>query len=73
MERSNRFRSGSYFPMCSMNLAWRPEFTAAMYFLLMGPDQPFDRFGDIWGGVLAKRVADHLGLASEQRLPGRAA
>lgn len=61
---------GSYFPMCSMNIAWRPEFTAAMYFLLMGPGYPFDRFGDIWGGVLAKRVADHLGLAVNSGSPG---
>lgn len=61
---------GSYFPMCSMNIAWRPEFTAAMYFLLMGPEYPFDRFGDIWGGVLAKRVADHLGLAVNSGSPG---
>jgi Reversibly glycosylated polypeptide len=61
---------GAYFPMCSMNIAWRPEFTAAMYFLLMGPDYPFDRFGDIWGGVLAKRIADHLGLAVNSGSPG---
>jgi hypothetical protein len=61
---------GRYFPMCSMNLAWRPSFTAAMYFLLMGPSYPFDRFGDIWGGVLAKRVADHLGLAVNSGSPG---
>ena len=61
---------GSYFPMCSMNIAWRPEFTAAMYFLLMGPDHAFDRFGDIWGGVLAKRIADHLGFAVNSGSPG---
>jgi len=60
---------GSYFPMCSMNLAWRREFTPAMYFLLMGRDYPFDRFGDIWAGVLAKRVADHLGLAMNSGRP----
>jgi hypothetical protein len=61
---------GSYFPMCSMNIAWRREFTPAMYFLLMGPRYPFDRFGDIWGGVLAKRVADHLGFAVNSGSPG---
>ncbi len=61
---------GSYFPMCSMNVAWRPEFTVAMYFLLMGPDYAFDRFGDIWAGVLAKRIADHLGLAVNSGSPG---
>lgn len=61
---------GRYFPMCSMNIAWRPEFTPAMYFLLMGAEYPFDRFGDIWGGVVAKRVADHLGLAMNSGSPG---
>jgi reversibly glycosylated polypeptide / UDP-arabinopyranose mutase len=61
---------GRYFPMCSMNIAWRPEFTAAMYFLLMGDAYPFDRFGDIWAGVLAKRVADHLGFAVNSGSPG---
>lgn len=61
---------GSYFPMCSMNVAWRAEFTAAIYFLLMGPEYAFDRFGDIWGGVLAKRVADHLGFAMNSGSPG---
>jgi len=60
---------GSYLPMCSMNLAWRAEFTPAMYFLLMGPDYAFDRFGDIWCGVLAKRVADHLGYAVNSGSP----
>jgi hypothetical protein len=61
---------GRYFPMCSMNIAWRTEFTPALYFLLMGGDYPFDRFGDIWGGVLAKRVADHLGLGVNSGSPG---
>jgi reversibly glycosylated polypeptide / UDP-arabinopyranose mutase len=59
-----------YFPMCSMNLAWRTELTPAMYFLLMGPDYPYDRFGDIWGGVLVKRVIDHLGWAVNSGDPG---
>lgn len=54
---------GSYFPMCGMNLAWKPEATPALYFLLMGRDYPYDRFGDIWAGVLAKKIADHLGWA----------
>jgi hypothetical protein len=60
---------GQYFPMCSMNIAWRAEFTPAMYFLLMGPDYPFDRLGDIWGGILAKRVADHLRYAVNSGSP----
>lgn len=52
---------GLYFPMCGMNLAWLPEVTAAMYFLLMGKDWPFDRFGDIWCGIFVKKICDHLG------------
>ena len=39
---------GKYFPMCGMNLAFRREALPMMYFLLMGKEYPFDRFGDIW-------------------------
>lgn len=65
--RQGLIPSGQYFPMCGMNLAWRAEYTPLMYFLLMGQDasghrHPFDRFGDIWCGVIAKRVLDHLGV-----------
>lgn len=59
--------SHSYSPMCGMNLAWRAEYTPLMYFLLMGQDAngtpyPYDRFGDIWAGILSKKVLDHLGV-----------
>lgn len=54
---------GRQFPMCGMNLAWRAELTPAMYFLLMGRDWPFDRFGDIWCGIFAKKICDHLNFA----------
>jgi reversibly glycosylated polypeptide/UDP-arabinopyranose mutase len=60
---------GAYFPMCGMNLAWRPEMTPALYFLLMGRDWAVDRFGDIWAGLLCKRVADHLGFAINSGSP----
>lgn len=60
---------GAYFPMCGMNLAWRPELTPAMYFLLMGRDWGVDRFGDIWCGLFMKRIADHLGLAVNSGSP----
>lgn len=58
---------GQYYPMCGMNLAWRREYTPLLYFLLMGQDRegrpyPFDRFGDIWAGIISKRVLDHLGV-----------
>lgn len=50
-----------YFTMCSMNLAFKPEMAPLMYFLLMGKGY-YDRFGDIWCGVFAKKICDHLGL-----------
>lgn len=55
------FPVGSYFPMCGMNLAFRPEAVPALYFLLMGSGYEYDRFGDIWAGVILKKIADHLG------------
>jgi reversibly glycosylated polypeptide / UDP-arabinopyranose mutase len=59
---------GSYFPLCSMNLAFRREMTPLMYFPLMGKDPAgnlwgFDRFDDIWAGIFAKKIMDHLGYA----------
>jgi hypothetical protein len=52
---------GRFFPMCGMNVAFRAEVTPAFYFLLMGQGYEFDRFGDIWAGVLVKKICDHLG------------
>ena len=65
---------GRFFPMCVMNLAWRRELTPAMYLLLMGQDAAgerwgFDRFDDIWAGLFAKRICDHLGFAVRSGLP----
>jgi len=60
---------GSYYPMCGMNLAWLPEVTPAMYFLLMGQDYPYDRFGDIWSGLFVKRIADHLRVVVNSGVP----
>jgi hypothetical protein len=54
---------GHYFPMCGMNVAFLPEVAPAFYFLLMGRDFLYDRFGDIWAGVFIKKVCDHLGYA----------
>ena len=54
---------GSFFPMCGMNLAFKRKMAPGMYFLLMGRDWPFDRFGDIWCGLFVKKICDHLGLA----------
>lgn len=59
--------NGAYFPLCSMNFAFRAELTPLMYFPLMGENAfgekwGFDRFDDIWAGIFAKKVMDHLGL-----------
>jgi hypothetical protein len=69
-----RVPHGRFFPMCGMNLAFRPEMIPALYFLLMGRHRdgtawPYDRFGDIWAGVFAKRIADHLGFAISSGAP----
>jgi reversibly glycosylated polypeptide / UDP-arabinopyranose mutase len=53
---------GHYFSMSSVNLAFNSECAPLMYFLLMGEGFPFEGFGDIWSGVFAKKIIDHLNL-----------
>ena len=60
---------GSYFPLCGMNLAFRPLAVPALYCLLMGKDYAFDRFGDIWSGIILKKIADHLGYCINSGRP----
>ena len=55
---------GSYFPFCSMNFSFRRELTPHLYFPLMGMGQPYDRFDDIWAGVLVKRYLDKNNYAA---------
>ena len=50
-----------------MNVAFSRKITPLMYMLLMGYDYKlnyfgFERFDDIWAGIIAKKVMDHLGL-----------
>ncbi len=52
-----------FFPMCSMNLAFRREITPLMYFPLMGKNWSYDRFDDIWAGIFVKKILDHLNLS----------
>lgn len=59
---------GEYFPMSSMNLAFLRDAAPLMYFPLMGRDPSgnnwgFDRFDDIWAGIFAKKILDHLEYA----------
>ncbi len=65
---------GKYFPMCTMNLAFRREILPTMYLLLMGEDKngnkwPYDRFDDIWSGIFVKKICDHLGFAISSGSP----
>lgn len=50
-----------YVPLCGMNLAVRREAIPLFYFPPMGEAQPYRRFDDIWAGVIAQKVLDHLG------------
>lgn len=50
---------------CAMNFAIRREYIPIMYQLLMGKNKKeesfgFDRWGDIWSGLLAKRILDEI-------------
>lgn len=65
---------GMYFPMSSMNLAFSRDATSLMYFPLMGRDPEgkawgYDRYDDIWAGILAKKIMDHLGWAAVNGSP----
>lgn len=71
--------SGSFFPMCGMNLMWKADYTPLMYHLLMGnkldtssgelTKYPFDRFGDIWAGIFMKKCLDILGKSVSTGTP----
>jgi hypothetical protein len=53
---------GMWFTLCAMNVCYHRRAIPAAYNLLMGLETAgFDRFDDIWSGLLLKRVADHLG------------
>lgn len=65
---------GKFFPLCGMNLAFKAKVTPILYFLLMGKDKnekpwPYDRSGDIWAGIFAKKIIDHLGFAVSSGAP----
>lgn len=53
--------NGQYVPISTMNLAFVASALPLMYLPKMGQDAPYDRFDDIWGGIILKRVFDHLG------------
>ncbi|PYR92506.1 MAG: hypothetical protein DMF84_13455 [Acidobacteria bacterium] len=53
---------GMAFPLCAMNVCYHRSVIPAAYNLLMGLDTAgFDRFDDIWSGILLKRILDYKG------------
>lgn len=74
--------SGAYHPFCGMNAMWRRDVMVLSYHLLMGQTVqsntgtmltleklPFDRFGDIWCGIIQKKICDRLGYAVSTGTP----
>lgn len=64
----------NYFSFCSMNFAFKPKVALLMYLPLMGysPDGKkwkYDRFDDIWGGIVMKKILDHHQLAVRNGSP----
>ena len=61
---------GMWFTLSAMNVCYHRSAIPAAYNLLMGVETfGFDRFDDIWSGLLLKRIADHLGLYVTNGLP----
>lgn len=63
-----------FFPLCSMNFAFKAEITPILFFPMMGYDKDgnkwsFDRYDDIWAGIFAKKVLDHLNLSVVNGIP----
>jgi hypothetical protein len=53
---------GSAVTVCAMNMAFRREFTPLMWQLPL-LDGRYNRWGDIWAGLLAKRALDEQNVA----------
>jgi hypothetical protein len=70
----DRVPYGAFFPMSSMNLAFKREGIPLLYFGLMGEDRfgrrwGYDRFDDIWAGLVLKKICDHQGWAVSSGRP----
>lgn len=60
---------GLYYPMCWMNLAFTKELVPMMYAPFNGPGYFYDRFEDIWTGIISKKIMDHLQLFVHSGMP----
>lgn len=64
LPRGNRvLPKHQYAALCGMNLCFNSRVAPLTYFPLMGEGQPFRRFDDIWFGIIAKKICDHLNLS----------
>lgn len=54
--------AGQYVPHCGMNLSFHHQVAPLLYLPLMGDNSPYNRFDDIWFGVVFKKICDHLRL-----------
>lgn len=54
---------GTWLAFSAMHVVVHRDLIPAMYQLLMGPAWRFHRFDDIWSGMFAKKICDHLGWA----------
>lgn len=57
-----------------MNFAFKPKIATLMYLPLMGYSSSgekwnYDRFDDIWGGIILKKIVDHVELAVRNGSP----
>lgn len=54
---------GIFYPMASMNIAFKRKMLPYMYQAPMGSKTGLDRFADIWCGIESKKVIDEKGWA----------
>jgi hypothetical protein len=55
---------GTYSPINTQNTAFHRDMLPCYYYVLTGgefKDLGIDRYGDIWSGLFAKKVVDHMG------------
>ncbi|KKQ40899.1 MAG: putative UDP-arabinopyranose mutase 4 [Microgenomates group bacterium GW2011_GWC1_37_8] len=51
---------GYYAPLCGMNLSFKRDAVGMMFQPLMGEEYGIWRLDDIWCGIIAKKICDHL-------------
>ena len=76
-ERNTRYHDmtltvpkGSLYPMCSMNVAFNKKLIGPAFMQgLMGDNQPWARYDDMFAGWASKVVCDHLGIGVKSGAP----